>query len=141
MKFIGIKQVAEILGVSPQTARKLAQDGRIPYRQDGGRTSPMRFREQDVVAYCDAAFEKSAPAIAAAELLPSEVRLTRRGRPTKAEQAEKTSGALLSCDRAAQMTGLPEAALIRAARKGTVKAVYSARGPMFRVCDLSSLKR
>lgn len=43
-----VVDVARQLGVHPETARKLARQGRIRAAKFGGRTSPYRFRQSAV---------------------------------------------------------------------------------------------
>ncbi|WP_082739709.1 helix-turn-helix domain-containing protein [Cellulomonas iranensis] len=43
-----VADVARQLGVHPETARKLARQGRIRAAKFGGRTSPYRFRQSAV---------------------------------------------------------------------------------------------
>jgi excisionase family DNA binding protein len=48
-----IKQAAAYLAISPWKLRNLVQQGKIPYIEDGGGTSPWRFDVCDLDDYIE----------------------------------------------------------------------------------------
>ena len=53
-RLLNVAQVAEILGLHPETVREMARNGLLPALKLGGRTSPYRFRESAIDAHLEA---------------------------------------------------------------------------------------
>ncbi len=52
-RLVKIKQAAAYLAISPWKLRNLVQQGKIPYIEDGGGTSPWRFDVRDLDDYIE----------------------------------------------------------------------------------------
>jgi excisionase family DNA binding protein len=50
-RLLNVAQVAELLGLHPETIRHMARRGQLPALKLGGRTSPYRFRESAIDAH------------------------------------------------------------------------------------------
>lgn len=55
-----VQDVADQLGVHPETVREMARKGQLPALKLGGRTSPYRFRQSSIDAYLDRLEAKNA---------------------------------------------------------------------------------
>lgn len=59
-RLLTVDQVAEMLGLHPETVREMARKGLLPALKLGGRTSPYRFRPAALEAHLAALEAKNA---------------------------------------------------------------------------------
>ena len=52
-RYLTVTEVANLLGMHPETVRTKARRGELPGIKLGGRTSPYRFREASIEALLD----------------------------------------------------------------------------------------